>query len=206
MADETTIPDGCWQDTQGRFVPLSKIAPVDRLRTETVRSLIELADKTQAQLATAKREAFTEVEALLQLSLERFGVSIGGARGNVQLLTYDGLLRVDIQRADRLQFDERIKAAEALILECVNKWSEGASDNLKVIVQDAFRTDKSGELSVSRIVSLRRVAIDDPQWTRAMDAINESLTVAGTARYIRFYRRASVESPWEPISLDIAKL
>ncbi|WP_337050261.1 DUF3164 family protein, partial [Serratia fonticola] len=68
--------------------------------------------------------------------------------------------------------------AKDIIDECVMEWSEGANANLRAIIFDAFEVDKAGKLSVSRILSLRRIKIDDPRWLTAMEAISESLQVA----------------------------
>ena len=65
---------------------------------------------------------------------------------------------------------------------------------------------KEGKLPVDRILSLRRLNIEDERWKRAMDAISEAIRVESSKSYIRFYRRESADKPWTALSLDIAKL
>jgi hypothetical protein len=48
--------------------------------------------------------------------------------------------------ADRIQFTEEIEAAKALINQCIARWSEGANDNIRAIVDRAFSKDTKGQI------------------------------------------------------------
>ncbi|HDL4342987.1 TPA: DUF3164 family protein, partial [Mannheimia haemolytica] len=63
--------------------------------------------------------------------------------------------------------------------------------------------DKEGNLSTAKILSLRRVEIDDARWNQAMTAISDSVQVIGSKGYIRFYKRDE-NGKYQPISLDMA--
>ena len=67
------------------------------------------------------------------------------------------MIRLQIQ--DRLVFDERLHAAKTLIDECITSWSENSRDEIKVLVNDAFRVDKTGQINTARVLGLRRHAI-----------------------------------------------
>ena len=86
---------------------------------------------------------------------------------------------------------------------CISEWSVGANENLRAIILDAFSVDKEGQLSTSRILSLRRIKIDDPRWHQAMEAISESLQVAVSKTYINF-RRKNSEGKLVNIPINIA--
>jgi len=60
-----------------------------------------------------------------------------------------------------------------------------------VLVQKAFETDKDGHLSAAKIMGLLSYKIDEPEWKKAVDVIRDSIQVAGTKTYIRFYRRGA---------------
>ncbi|WP_090381139.1 DUF3164 family protein [Pseudomonas anguilliseptica] len=63
--------------------------------------------------------------------------------------------------------------------------------------------NRQGEISVARVAELMRIEIDDPEWRKAMDAVKDSLSVAGKSIYIRIQERQDDDS-YETIILDIA--
>ena len=73
-----------------------------------------------------------------------------------------------------------------------------------MLINDAFRTDRNGELRTARILALRRHDIADPRWVKAMDAISDALQVTGSKLYVRVYERVGDSDQYRPISLDIA--
>lgn len=105
---------------------------------------------------------------------------------------------------ERIAFDERIQAAKALIDECLVDWTESARPEIKVIVSEAFATDKEGQINTQRVLGLRRYGIDDERWLRAMTAIGEAVQVVGSRSYIRVYERVGDSDQYSPIALDIA--
>lgn len=203
-AQPQTIPAGYRRDAQGRLVHEEQIKPVDKLRDELVLALVERARTTHEALVQYKADAFGEIEAFLDLSAAEYGAKIGGKKGNVSLLSFDG--RYKIQRAvqESIAFDERLQAARALIDECLREWTEGARPELATLVNDAFRVDTKGEIRTARVLALRRLDITDERWLRAMDAIGDACQVVGSKSYIRVYERIGDSDQYRPISLDIA--
>ena len=100
-------------------------------------------------------------------------------------------------------FDERLQAAKNLIDECINEWAKGSRPEIMVLVQQAFQTDKEGNLNVGRILALRRLEIADERWKAAMTAIGESVQVIGTKQYVRLYERVGDSGRYVPIALDM---
>lgn len=201
---KTTIPAGYRADAAGRLVPESMIKPIDRTRDELVIELVEAAKNISGGLEKFKAEVLRNVNAFVELSAEQYGVTWGGRKGNLTLYSYDGKYRVQVAIADRLVFDERLQAAEKMINECIIDWSQGSRDEIKMLVQDAFRTDKAGKINTGRVLALRRLEINDPKWQRAMTAIGESLQVVGSKSYVRFHERLEGTDKYSPISLDVA--
>ena len=204
MTAQPQIPAGYRRDAQGRLVHEEQIKPVDKLRDELVLALVERARTTHEALVQYKAAAFGEIEAFLDLSAAEYGAKIGGKKGNVSLLSFDG--RYKIQRAvqESIAFDERLQAARALIDECLREWTEGARPELATLVNDAFRVDTKGEIRTARVLALRRLDITDERWLRAMDAIGDACQVVGSKSYIRVYERIGDSDQYRPISLDIA--
>lgn len=199
-----TIPAGYKADNQGRLVPLALIRPVDLARDELVTELATEAVELSKRLSAFRDRAHADVGAFIDLSAERFGVKMGGTKGNVSLVSFDGRYKILRAISNNLVFDERLQAAKALVDECLTEWTAGTRDEVRALIQDAFRVDASGRVDVQRILSLRRIAIEDPRWKRAMTAISESLSVASTKSYIRVYERVGQTSEYRQIGLDLA--
>lgn len=207
MQDDTTIiPAGYWKDAKGALIPVSKIKDIDKDRTKTVRELCEAAKATSAALLGFKTTAMIQVNDFVSRSLAQYDVSHGGKKGNVTLITFDGRYKIVRQMQESITFDERLQAAKALIDECIQSWSKGSNANIKVLVNDAFQVDQQGKINTGRVLGLRRLEIDDEKWHRAMQAIGDSMQVASTKPYIRFYERDDASGEYFPISLDVAAI
>ncbi|EFW11626.1 hypothetical protein SSYM_2260 [Serratia symbiotica str. Tucson] len=201
---ENTIPAGYWKDARGILTPESLIKPVDKERDALVKAIVERAKPLQKALRDFKQDTFADIQALVDLSAEQYGATIGGKKGNVTLYNYDGQFKVQRAMQDRIAFDERIQAAKKLIDACVAEWTQGARPELLAIIDQAFTTDKEGDINSGRVLQLRRHDITDPRWLRAMDARAEAVQVVSSKSYIRLYERVGDTDQYVPISLDIA--
>ncbi|ULU26620.1 DUF3164 family protein [Dyella terrae] len=200
---EKTIPAGHWQDAKGRLVPESQIKTIDKMRDELVRSLMAKAEVVNKVIAEFKRDAFAELAAFVELSVGEYDVKVGGTKGNVSLLSFDGELRVQRSIQESISFDERLQAAKELINACLREWTVDARPEIALLVQDAFRVDASGKIRTGSVLALKRLDIQDARWRRAMDAIGEAVQVVGSKSYVRFYKRDS-NGAYQALPLDIA--
>lgn len=201
---QAPIPQGYRQDAQGRLVPEDAIKPTDLLRDRLVVEVVEKAKTINSLLAHFKAQVFGDIEALEQISAEQYGVKFRGQKGNLTLSSFDGRYKLLRANHDNIVFTEALQSAKALIDECLQEWSAGVHHGLQVLINDAFRTDRNGELRTARILALRRHNIDDPRWNRAMEAIGDALRVCGSKTYIRVYERVGNTDEYVPISLDVA--
>lgn len=204
MNAQQTTPAGYRKNAQGHLIPESLIKPIDIERDRLVQHLVDRASELNSELADYKAVAFGDIEAFVEMSAEQYGAKVGGKKGNVTLFSFDG--RYKIQRAvqERIAFDERLQAARALIDECFQEWTQNARPEVIALVNDAFRADTNGEIRTARVLALRRFAISDERWQRAMTAIGEACQVIGSKSYIRIYERVGDTDQYRPISLDIA--
>lgn len=200
------IPDGYMKDGQGNLVPLANVKPEHLEEDALVKTLIDRAQELHDELTAFKRRAMGDVEALRELVLDKYGATFGGQKGNVTLRSYDGTLQVQVAVSESLSFGPELTAAKSLIDECVLRWSDGANANLKALVDHAFQVNKQGRIDTHRVLSLRKLDIDDPEWHRAMEAISDALRVTGSRSYIRFYSRDPKTEIETPIPLDLAKV
>lgn len=192
-------------DGQGNLCPLQNVREVDMLRHELVHELLGQALETQETLREFKRRVLADLHSFVDLSTEKYGAKIGGKKGNVQFLSFDSKLKIQLQVHETLAFDERLQAAKSLIDECLQDWAKGANANLQVLVSDAFKVNKQKRVDTKRILSLRKLEIHDERWQNAMSAIGESLSVQHSKEYVRFYI-ANERGEYMPVSLDIAAL
>lgn len=192
-------------DRKGRLVPINQVSDYDLAMDAFVNDAIHDAKQKSAELRDFKKRAFDDCYAWLDLIAEKYGRTRGGAKGNVTFSSFDGSKQVSIKAQDSLVLGPEIQVAKDLIDECVKEWSQGINDNLRAIISDAFQVDKEGNLSISRILSLRRIKINDERWKTAMEAISESLLVAVSKTYINF-REKDESGKLINIPLDIAAI
>ncbi len=192
------------KDAKGRLVPISAIKEIDLARNELVNELVAKAEAQHEALKAFKSAAFNDVLAFMELSAEQYNTKLGGKKGNVSLASYSGEYKVQVAVAEYLSFDERLQVAKSLIDECINEWSEGSDDKIKLLVDDAFQVDKEGNVSTYRILGLRKHKIDDEKWQKAMMAIADSIQVTGSKKYVRIYKREAGTDEYKQIPLNIA--
>ncbi|NHC05920.1 DUF3164 family protein [Azonexus fungiphilus] len=200
----TTTPQGYLENASGHLVPIDKVRPIDLARDSLVREIVEKAKAVSANIAEFKVATFGDIAAFVQLSAEQYGAKIGGNKGNVTLLSYDGRYKVQRAISETISFDERLQAAKALIDECITDWAASSRPEIQALVGDAFQVDKEGNINTGRVLGLRRLDINDERWLRAMQAVGEALQVVGSKSYVRVYERVGDTGEYQPIPLDVA--
>lgn len=206
------LPGGAWMmggrpvmtDAKGHFVPLSLVKPMDLIIDETVRKMIGFATELSEQIARFRGHCFDDVGSLQALIAQDYGATLGGAKGNISLTTFDGCMRVTVKVADLIEFGPELQAAKRLVDECLTEWSENSRDEIRALVTRAFQVDKEGQINRSEIFMLMRVAIDDERWQRAMQAVRDSIRTIGSKTYFNFYVRPEADAKWQAISIDLA--
>jgi len=192
-------------DSQGRQVPENLVKDIDKKRDATVRLIAAKALEMKQILSEFKEEIRDQIYSFVGLSAKEYGVTFGGKKGNISLLSYDGKYKLLVQMNDNITFDERLQVARELIGKCIEKWSDGARSEIRVLVNDAFQVDKTGKISTARVLGLRRLDIQDKDWIKAMTAITESVQITGTKQYLRIYERDD-KGEYQMIPLDVAAL
>ena len=202
MTAHIEIPAGFVKNAAGHLVPEHQVRDQDKLRDNVARDLAAQAVAISDSMTAFKAKALSDIEDLISISLERYGVKLGGKKGNVSITTYDGEFKIERALANRLSFTEEILAAKELIYACIRKWSAGADRHLMALVDRAF-TGRNGEIRTNDVLDLMRLEIDDEDWKTAMEALRDSIQVNGKAVYIRVYRRIG-DDRYEQINLNLA--
>jgi hypothetical protein len=195
--------EGYMENAQGHQVPLDQVKDIDRARHELVMEKVAKVKAMNEQLGKLKIELMADVGAFVALSAEKYGAKVGGDKGNVTLLSYDGRFKIARQMAELITFDERLQAAKSLIDECLKDWTKDARSELQAIIDQAFQVDREGKISTTRVLGLRRLDITDERWLKAMQAIGDSIQITGTKSYVRIYERQT-SGAYTAIPLDMA--
>ena len=192
------------RDSQGRLCPVESVSELDKMRDSTVMELVARAESLSGVLAQAKRDMLETIEAFCQISADQYDVKMGGEKGNVTLLSFDGQFKVQRAMQDSITFDERLGVAQAIISEVLRDLTDGSSSDLRALVESAFQVNKDGQVSTARILGLRRVKISHPRWADAMQALSDSIQPVYSKAFVRVYKRDK-NGGWQPVPLDIAK-
>lgn len=207
---ELNIPDGYLMNGLGHLVPVGQIREQDLLRDRVVQDLVKEALWLNEALANFKRRAMGDIEDLVTVAAEKYGARLGGEKGNVGLVSFDGRYKVTRTLAAVISFTEELQAAKALIEACIEKWSDGADDRLKALVMRAFKPNTKGELNTKAVLGLLRLEMRDKsgaadaEWAAAMEALKDSVQTSGTTAYLNVYERVGLSDRYRHIPLDLA--
>lgn len=204
MNDKTTVPDGYMRNVLGHLVPVALVREQDLLRDQVARGIGERARDLNERLQLFKKQTLADIADLVKIAGAKYEVQLGGKKGNVTITSYDGSIKVIRSVADHISFTEEIEAGKQLINQCIDRWSEGANANIRVLVDRAFRTDSKGQIKTTAVLELFRLEINDEEWKRAMAAIRDSIHTAGTSTYVRVYQRVGDSENYVSIPLDLA--
>lgn len=192
-------------DATGKYVPVETVKPQHRLEDETVRKIVGFARDLSAQIGRFRGHTMTDLGEFDALLEQEYGAKRGGRKGNRTYQTLDGLLKVQVQVSDFIDFGPELQTAKSLIDECLNEWTAESRAEIRAVVTRAFDTDKAGKINRSEIFTLLRLDIEDPRWKRGQDAIRDAMRVVGSKEYVRFYEREKPRGVWLPITIDLAK-
>lgn len=192
-------------DAKGRYTPIETIKPEDKLQDETVRKVMRHARDLSAQIGRFKAHTFDDLGDYEALLAQEYGGKVGGAKGNKTFMTFDGLMKIQVQVQDYIDFGPQLQIAKGLVDDCLNEWAADANAELRTIVTRAFNTDKAGQINRSEIFMLLRLDIEDERWKKAMEAIRAAMRIVGSKTYVRCYERRSIEDGWQAVTIDLAK-
>ncbi|AZD92020.1 MULTISPECIES: DUF3164 family protein [Pseudomonas] len=198
------IPEGFVRNAIGHLVPVDQVREQDKLRDQVAGELAEAAKKLHLDLKNFKKKSLGDIADLISIAGERYGVQMGGKKGNVTIATYDGKYKVVRSHADRLTFTEEMEVAKVMVYDCIKTWSKGADNHLLAIVDRTFSPNRNGQIKTSDVLDLLRLEIDDDTWKAAMKAVKDSILVSGSAVYIRVYERVNGTDEYRAIPLDLA--
>lgn len=191
----------------GRLRDANTFKPEKVLVHDWVEERVAAAEQLRELMAISKRHDFEDFEAVRDLISEQYGARIGGVRGGTELVSIDELTKVQITTTDQKTVTPAIIAAEELVREVMDDLLDGSNEDLRQIVDRAFvRNRQTGKISTTQIRRLASLEINHQKWPAAQRALREAIENAGVRQYMRFYRRATLQSPWVQIDLNYSAL
>ena len=115
----------------GGMMPIELIKPQHKLEDETVRKIIGYARDLNAQLTRFRGHTMTDLGEFDALLEQQYNSKRGGSKGNRTYMSYDGLLKVQVQMADNIDFGPELQVAKGIIDECLNEWSSDARPEIR---------------------------------------------------------------------------
>ncbi|MDP1664103.1 MAG: DUF3164 family protein [Methylobacter sp.] len=203
------------KDSKGRHCPVDIIKDIDLARDRLVNNRNTRAQELSQLIEAFKAETFADIDAFIEVSNSEHAAKIGVAsengkrkawKGNIQLINYAGTEKVSLKINDKIAFNEKLNNAMEKLQDLIKAHSSDIDEIIKVLINEAFRVDKTGFIDTQKVLELRRYKIDHPVWKSAMDDIAESIQIVGSKSYLQFFHRETPEAEWQGIALDIARL
>ena len=124
---DAPVPPGYWRDPRGDLIRESNVSGVDRDTDAVVRRIHAFGGALSAEMYRFRIHSLDDVYTLIDRIAERYGTRIGDRRGNVQITTFDGRMKVILAQADVIDVGPEIHAAQAIVEECIDEWSQRGS-------------------------------------------------------------------------------
>jgi len=196
-----------WTSATGQTVPYSFVPARDRKATKIINTQIKAAQAISEKLTALRSAALQAIVDFVAWSESENGVeTIGGAKGNINLTSFDGLSQIRVRKPEYIEFDERLEQAKSIMFDYLD--SLGNSPEAKIAIAlctEAFTTTRDGRVRADAVMAVdRRIRLDAPQWRQAMALLHESRMAIAAKTYVRFYTRPNTEADFALINLNIA--
>lgn len=196
--------DKVWHDHRGNKVPREYV-PVDERNTETqLAKIYNKAEKLSNALADFKSEAFDIADGIYAEMLKNANIDPTDRKGNYSLTSFDKSVKIEVNVSDRIDFDSNITLAQEKLNEFIRMKTDGADQELSMLVNQAFTT-KKGRLDKARILGLMQLNIKGQMWNEAMELIRKSITTNSSVRYMEISQKDD-EGRYIPVKLNFASI
>lgn len=194
---------GNWLDPKGRPVPEEYIRPEDKKKDKLVESILKRVVKLSAKLETEKAEIVASIEKYLK-ELARDNKVREGWKGNILLYNFSQNLCIERRIDESISFDERLQMVKTTIDKWIGQKLKDTDPTLSKVIAQAFSVDKQGRINTAMLLKLKRIDIQDAEWKKAMQLLDDSIFVKSSKMALRF-RMKGTKNPdngWTEISLN----
>lgn len=188
-----------WIDQNGDKIPEKYVPRTDKEREEVVTECHKLVGELHEKLQEVRNQTARLVNQFLEDSAAY--AELKNWKGNATLVSFDGQRRIRKEVKDRIDFDEKLQLSEQYVKKCLYKWGKSARRELKALINDAYKTDKKGNINKNDLLKLLKYNFEDDEWKTAMEYLRKSIMVVDTKAYYVFEYRNS-EGEWVKIPLN----
>jgi len=192
-----------WIDETGLQIPAARVSKSEKLREATAEALLKKAQKLNQQLAQFKKEVAQAADAVFEAVMAENGATMKEERkGNFVFYNFDRSIKIEVDAQERIEFDDALIAvAKQHFDDFLNVSAGGVEDMIRELILDAFSSSR-GKLDTRKVIGLvryrQRIPADKyPQFHRAIDAIEKSMTRPSSKRYFRI----STKEEWGTYNL-----
>lgn len=158
-------------------------------------------------IAEQKRQFMADADLYVRSMLALYNANPTGKRGGFNIASFDDLMKVEFSVTDYRAVDGAVVAAQALVSEVLNDLTDQLEPWVRDLLNNAFnRDEKTGKINVDHLQNLRKVDIPHPKWPDACEAISDSIRIAGSRSYLRFYERENRDKEWRAVVLQFSAL
>lgn len=188
--------------------PRANIAPTFLLANDLAIDMVDEARALQDLMRETKQRLFGKAEEYVEALLSEYKAKKRqGSRGTFTAESLDSCFKVDLSVADFRRVNSDIIAAQALMAEVLDDITSDINPNVRALLSAAFEPDeRTGRVNVDRLRSVRKAKVSHPRWPEVLQAVANSIDVAGSRPYLRFYWRETRDKDWQPITLQFSAL
>lgn len=198
---------GNWLDDKGRPIPEEYIQPQDKKRDRMVESIIKRVSKLSAKLASEKTEIVAAIEKYLK-ELAKDNKVRENWKGNILIYNFSQNLCIERRINETISFDERLQMVKTTIDKWLNDRLKNIDELIAKVISQAFSVDKQGRINTAMLLKLRKLDIQDHEWKKAMELLDESIFVKSSKMALRF-RTKNTDIPdgaWSEIGLNFNEI
>lgn len=189
-------------DATGAQIPLKYVSAYDKARDRATRRILARFEKARAGLEAVVAESIKDLDELAKLKESL------GAKGNFSARSFDALIQVSIRQQYNIRLDERVVKARELMMEYIESVLDRVDgvdvSALRLLVQEAFKSNSQGYLSTGRVLALMRMEVANDKWREAKMILQEALKPEKGKQYLICEKRDSTQGDFKAIRLDIA--
>ena len=194
---------GNWLDSKGRPVPEEYIRPEDKRRDKLVESILKRVSKLSSKLESEKTEIVDAIEKYLK-DLAKDNKVREGWKGNILLYNFSQNLCIERRIDETVSFDERLQLVKTTIDKWISQKLKDTDPTLSKVIAQAFSVDKQGRINTAMLLKLKRIDIQDAEWKKAMQLLDDSIFVKSSKMALRFRSKdlSVPEGGWVEVSLN----
>lgn len=188
--------------------PRANLSTTGLLGNDLAIELVEDAKSLHDLMAEQKARMFQKAEQYVEAVLAEYNAKKRkNSRGTFTAESLDDRFKVELSIANLLRVNANVMAAHSLMTEVLNDLTEDVRPEIRMLLEAAYVPDeKTGRVSVERLKQVRNVSLPHPRWGEVLKAVADSIEVAGSRPYLRFYWREDRRDDWQPIVLQFSSI